>query len=101
MAQRTHGIKGMRSVPCSRSDSAFSRGEVGVRMSQTDAHTSPHSFGNDLNGALQFRSNRHHANAAARRLPELFEQGQRGRQQVLRRVSSTTHMADEGPFEMD
>src|SRR5208337_4989331 len=101
MTQRTHGIESMRRVPRSRGDSAFGRRKVGVRMSQAHANAAPRGFGNDLGRALQFRSNRHHANTAARRLPELLEQGQRRSQQIFRRMHPAPNMADEWSFKMD
>ena len=76
MVQRSHGIEGMRRVARSRRDSASGRLKIGVGMSQAHAHAAPRRFGNDLGRVLQFRSNRHHKNPAARRLPELLERAQ-------------------------
>src|SRR5712692_2654669 len=101
MVQRTHGIKCVSRVPRSRRNSAFGRREIGVGMSQAHANAAPRSFGNDLGRVLQFGSNRHHANAPARRLPKLLEQGQRRSQQILRWMYPSTRMADEWPLKMD
>ena len=100
-SQRTHGIEGMRRVPRSRRDSAFGRLEIGVGMSQAHANAAPRRFGNNLGRALQFGSDRHHANPAARRLPEPLEQGQRRSQQIFRRVYPSPRMAEERPLKMD
>ena len=101
MVERTHGVEGMGRVPRSGRDSTFSRHKIGVGVSQAHANAAPRGFGNDLGRVLQFGSNRHHPNAAACRLPELLEQGQRRSQQIFRRVYPAPRMADEGPLKMD
>src|ERR1019366_4580965 len=101
MVQRTHGIEGMGSVSRSRGDSALGRLEIGVGMSQAHRDPAPRGFGNDLGRALQFGSNRHHANSSARRLPEPLESRERRSQQVFRWVYPATHMADEWTLKMD
>ncbi len=95
MAQRTHGIESVGRVPRSRRDAAFGRRKIGVGMSQAHANAAPRGFGNDLGRALQFGSNRHHANSSARRLPELLEQGQSRSQQIFRGMYPAPRMADE------
>src|ERR1035441_9098962 len=101
MTQRTHGIEGMRGVPRSRRDSASGRLKIGVGMSQAHANAAPRRFGNDFGRAVQFRSNRHHPNPAARRLPELLESVQFRSQQIFRRMHPAARMADEGPLQMN
>src|SRR5208282_1440561 len=68
---------------------------------QTHANAAPCRFGNDLGRGVQFRSNRHHKDTAARRLPELLESGQRRSQQISRRMHPAPRMADEWPLKMD
>src|SRR5208337_1975658 len=101
MTERTHGIEGVCSVPRSRRDSAFGRLKIGVGMSQADANAAPRRFGNDLGRALQFWSNRHHANPAARRLREPLEQAKRRSQQIFQRMHPATRMTEEWPLKMD
>ncbi len=91
----------MRRVSRSRGDSALGRLEIGVGMSQAHRNAAPRGFGNDLGRALQFGSNRHHANSSARRLPEPLESRERRSQQVFRRMYPAAHMADERPFKVD
>src|ERR1017187_7692710 len=101
MTQRTHGIEGMRGVPRSRRDSASGRLKIGVGMSQAHANAAPRRFGNDFGRAAQFRSNRHHPNPAARRLPELLERAQLRSQQIFRRMHPAPRMANEWPLKMN
>ena len=84
-----------------RRDSAFSRLEIGVGMSEAHANAAPRSFGNDFRRVLQFGSNSHHANAPARRLPEPLKQSHRRSQQIFRRMCASPRMADEWSFKMD
>ncbi len=70
-------------------------------MSQAHANAAPRGFGNDLGCALQFWSDRHHANPATRRLPEPLEAGQLRSQQIPRRVHPPARMADEWPLQMN
>src|SRR5260370_30641114 len=101
MTERTHGIEGMRSVSRSRGDSALGCRKIGVGMSQAHRNSAPRGFGNDLGRALQFGSNRHHANPAARRLPEPLESRERRNQQILQWMYPATRMAEEWTLKMD
>src|SRR5580700_8630491 len=101
MVERAHGIEGVRCMPRSRRDSAFGRLKVGVGMSQADAHTATRCFGNNLGRVIQLGSDRHHADTAARSLPELVEEGERRSEQIFGRVHAAARVADERSLEMD
>ena len=80
---------------------SHARRKIGVGMPEAHANAAPRGLGDNLGRALQFRSNRHHANAAAPRLPEPLEQSQRWRQQIFGWVHPAAGMTKEWPLKMD
>ncbi len=101
MRERAHGIEGVGGVASAGSDGALGEGEIGVGMSEADADSAGDGGGDHLEGAIEFGSDGEHADAASGGLPEALERFDARREEMLGRMDSATHMADERTFEVN
>src|SRR5579884_3367190 len=95
MVKRPHRVEGVSRMPRACIHSSTRLFDRGIRMTDADAYPSLCCFGNYFSRAVQFRSNRHHSHMAARRLPQLFESRDAGRNQIFRRMYAPFVMTQE------
>src|SRR5271165_4230448 len=99
MIQRSHRVKRVRSMPRARLNGGPSLRQISIRVAQADTNPSPAGFGNQVEGAFDFRSDGHYADASVSRVPHPLEQLARRWLQQRRRMNSALRMTQKRPFE--
>src|SRR5579864_1506111 len=75
--------------------------ELGIRVANAHAHAALRGFRNHFQRSVEFRSNCHYANVAARGLPKFVECCQSWFLQVFWRMHAATRMTEERSFNVD
>src|SRR5580704_18715843 len=101
MIKRPHRVKRVGGVSRARSYTGARGIQIGIGMSQADAHASSRRLRNHFLGAFQFRRNRHYANVTTRRLPEAVERRQGRQLKISRRMRTAPDMTEKGTLQMD
>jgi hypothetical protein len=78
-----------------------SRVQIGVGVSHADAHAARGGLRDQFLRARQLWSHRHNAYVSSRSLPQFLESADAWNKQVLRRVYSSSHVAQERTFQVN
>jgi hypothetical protein len=101
MIERTHGVEGVGGVTGSGLDPGAGGFEHGVGVADAHANLATCRFGDHFEGSWKFGRDGHHADVAARRLPETFKDIERGLDQIFRGMHAAALVTEKRTFQMD